>query len=401
MSEHPPRRILFFEGAEDGTTGGSHQSMYDVVRHLDRKRFEPLVAFSQNNRYAQALRERGVTVCVLEAERERERRSNESGSLPRKSWSALGAVLRRARLLRDRAVDLLHLNNSPLLGIDDWVPAALCLGIPCMANSMGRPYGLPLGLRRRVARRLRCVRAISQHVARELRSGGWDERRIRTVPLSVDRSDFEARVTRSARDVRAALGLRDGRVLIAMVGNIREWKGQHLVVEALAQLPAELLDRLALIFVGATAEGDREYHAALEAAVRRHGLEHHVAFLGSRTDVADLIGASDVVVHASTTPEPFGLVVVEGMILGKAVIAAGSGGPSEIVTAGSGLLFESGNARDLAAKLHSAVADAELRAALGSAARQRARHFSIEREVDALQAIYAEILEGSAAARAT
>jgi len=394
MGTASPRRILFFEGAEDGTTGGSHQSMFDVVCHLDRKRFEPLVAFAENNRYAGALRELGVTVCVLQSERERERRSSASHSLPRKGWSALGAVLRRARLLRNHSVDLLHLNNSPHLGIDDWVPAALCLGIPCMANSMGRPYGVPpLGVRRELARRLRCVRAISKYVAGELRSGGWDARRIRMVPLSVDQRGFETRVTRPAGTVRAALDIRDGRVLIAMVGNIREWKGQHVVVEALARLPAELRERLALIFVGATAEVDREYHLGLEAAVRSHGLEDCVAFLGARTDVADLIGAADVVVHASTTPEPFGLVVVEGMILGKAVIAAGAGGPSEIITAGSGLLFESGNAEDLAAKLRSVIVDSGLRTALGAAARARARVFSIESEVDALQTIYTEILD--------
>jgi glycosyltransferase involved in cell wall biosynthesis len=384
-----------FEGAEDGTTGGSHQAMFDLVRHLDRKRFTPLAAFSQDNRYAGAIRELGLTVRVLQAERERERSANESGSRARQAWAAAEAVLRRARILRREGVDLLHLNNSPLLGLDDWLPAALLLGIPCIANSMGRPYALPAGpVRGPIAARLRCIRAISAHVAEELRAGGWDARRIRTIPLSVDAAEFEARVTRPAPQVRRELGIPEDRVLIAMVGNVREWKGQRLVVEALAQLPADALARLSLLFIGATASADRAYHAEVESAIARAQLTERVRILGARTDVANLIAASDVLVHASITPEPFGLVVLEGMILGKAVIAAGSGGPAEIISEGSGLLFESGNAGDLARKLAAVAADPELRARLGAVGRTRARAFSIEREAEAVQQIYDEILAG-------
>jgi glycosyltransferase involved in cell wall biosynthesis len=80
------------------------------------------------------------------------------------------------------------------------------------------------------------------------------------------------------------------------------------------------------------------------------------------------------------------------MVLGKAVIAANAGGPREIVAEGSGLLFESGSAEDLAAKIGAVIADPELRRRLATAGPARARAFSIEREAEALQDLYAEVL---------
>jgi len=388
-----PRRILFFEGAEDGTTGGSHQSMYDVLRHLDRKRFAPIAAFSEDNRFAAAIRELDIPVRVLQRERERERRAMETGIRWRKAAAVIGAATRRARVLRSEGVELLHLNNSPHNGLDDWLPAAIALGIPCIANAMGGPYAMPVGgVRGRLASRVRRVRAISDHVAGELRAGGWDERRIRTIPLSVDARRFAERVTAPAHEVRAQLGISESEIAIAMVGNIREWKGQRVVVDALARLPAAATERLRVLLIGATAAEDRAYLAELQAQVERARLGHRVAFLGARTDVPNLIAASDVLVHASIVPEPFGLVVLEGMILGKAVIAADAGGPREIVAEGSGLLFESGNPDDLAAKIAAVMVDSELRRRLASAGPPRARVFSIEGEVEALQDLYAEVL---------
>jgi glycosyltransferase involved in cell wall biosynthesis len=288
-----PRRILFFEGAEDGTTGGSHQSMYDVVRHLDRKRFAPVAAFFEDNRFAAAIRELGIPVRVLQRERESERRAMESGLRWRKAAAVIAGVAQRARVLRSESVELLHLNNSPLNGLDDWLPAAIALGIPCVANAMGRPYEMPAsGVRRRLASGVRRVRAISRYVADELRAGGWDERRIRHVPLSVDAQRFTARVNLPAREVRAQLGISESEIVIAMVGNIREWKGQRVVVEALARLPADAIARLRVLFIGATTAEDRAYLADVQARVEQARLGRCVSFLGSRTDVPNLVAAA-------------------------------------------------------------------------------------------------------------
>ncbi len=70
--------------------------------------------------------------------------------------------------------------------------------------------------------------------------------------------------------------------------------------------------------------------------------------------------------------EPFGLVIIEAMALGKPVIAAGAGGPLEIVADGeTGLLFAPGNAESLAAAMKRLLADAPMRKRMGEAGRKR------------------------------
>jgi glycosyltransferase involved in cell wall biosynthesis len=79
-------------------------------------------------------------------------------------------------------------------------------------------------------------------------------------------------------------------------------------------------------------------------------------------------------------PEPFGLVVVEGMAAGLPVIAADAGGPAEVITNGvDGLLCPPGDVNALATALQSLAADAGLRGALCANARARAREFAPDR----------------------
>ena len=87
-----PKRILYVELNEDGTAGGSHQCLFDLVAHLDRRHYSPVVLFYQRNRYVDALRALDVKVHVWEPERQRE--------LPRPgSDSQLGGAVRAVRLL--------------------------------------------------------------------------------------------------------------------------------------------------------------------------------------------------------------------------------------------------------------------------------------------------------------
>ncbi len=96
-----------------------------------------------------------------------------------------------------------------------------------------------------------------------------------------------------------------------------------------------------------------------------------IRLLGFRSDVSALMAACDLFVLPAPA-EPFGLVVIEAMALGKPVIAAGAGGPLEIVANGeTGLLFEPGNSESLAAAMKQLLADADLRKRMGEAGRKR------------------------------
>jgi glycosyltransferase involved in cell wall biosynthesis len=121
-------------------------------------------------------------------------------------------------------------------------------------------------------------------------------------------------------------------------------------------------------------------------------LGDRVAFLGQRDDVPDIMSAADVVLNASTAPEPFGLVVVEGMAVGRPVVATRHGGPAEIVTPGAGLCFDPGSPEELGSLLATLLESPELRASLGKGALARAADFPVSRAVAGVERVYDELL---------
>jgi glycosyltransferase involved in cell wall biosynthesis len=110
--------------------------------------------------------------------------------------------------------------------------------------------------------------------------------------------------------------------------------------------------------------------------------------------VPDIMNAADVVLSASTAPEPFGLVVVEGMAVGKPVVATRHGGPAEIITPGAGLCFDPASPEELGSLLEALLESPELRSALGRGGRERAAAFPVSRAVAGVERVYTELLRG-------
>src|ERR1700687_4378890 len=155
------------------------------------------------------------------------------------------------------------------------------------------------------------------------------------------------------------------------------------------------------VFVGAPLFGEDAYEAELRAFVEDNGLADRVHFLGFQNDVAACMKAVDVVAHTSITPEPFGRVVVEGMLSKRPVVAARAGGVVEIVDDGvSGMLCEPGDARALADTLADLRADAALRARLVESGYATAiRRFGTRTYVQSVERILANVAAGQARRR--
>ena len=137
---------------------------------------------------------------------------------------------------------------------------------------------------------------------------------------------------------------RAGGPLIGVFSRLAPWKGQHVVIEALARSPD-----VACIVAGTALFGEDAYANDLRALVAAHGLSHRVHFLGQRADVARLMRAVDAVIHPSIAPEPFGRTLVEAMLAGTPVIATETGAAAEILDAGrSGTLVPPGDVAALA-----------------------------------------------------
>jgi len=138
-----------------------------------------------------------------------------------------------------------------------------------------------------------------------------------------------------------------------------------------------------LLLVGDALFGEEAYAASLRAQAARLGLGDRVHFLGFRSDVPRLMRTVDIVAHTSSAPEPFGRVVVEGMLAQRPVIATGAGGVPEIVSAGTGVLVPPGDATALAAAFTRLLSDPEFAAGVARKGREHATtHFTVEEMVD-------------------
>jgi hypothetical protein len=133
----------------------------------------------------------------------------------------------------------------------------------------------------------------------------------------------------------------------------------------------------------------------------RLGIAHQVEFTGFRDDVAALIEGLDVLVHASTTGEPCGQAVLEGMAAGKPVVATAGGGIPEIVLDGvTGLLVPMGSARAMAEAVCRLLEDPEAARRMGASGRQRVgEHFTIQNTSRMVQRMYDELLGEPASTR--
>lgn len=211
-------------------------------------------------------------------------------------------------------------------------------------------------------------------------------RRVVKVPLGTDVERIAAYCGSGGR-LRASLGW-DGRTVVGIVGRLERWKRQDTFLRAAASVAPSYPDVRFAVVGGAVLGWEGTYEHDLKELATRLGIADKVTFAGHRSDVWEWVDALDIVVHASAG-EPFGLVVVEAMALGKAVVAAADGGPVEVIEEGvSGLLSPVGDHERLADALHRLLLDPGLVTSLGAAAAERAMVFS----TDAMAARFAAVM---------
>ena len=221
------------------------------------------------------------------------------------------------------------------------------------------------------------VIANSAATAEAFRAAGGRQA-VTVVHNGIDSSLYDQLSRDSARiAVRAEIITGDAPIL-ALFGRLSSWKGQDIAIQALRHLP-----ECHLLLVGAAMFGDAQYEHYLRALAKDTGVADRVHFLGFRKDIAPLMVASDIIVHCSTAPEPFGRVIVEAMMAGTPVIAAAAGGALEIITDGvSGLLIPPGDPMSLSKAVRILLEQPQRAAALGSSGRATAlKRFSLSNAV--------------------
>jgi glycosyltransferase involved in cell wall biosynthesis len=201
------------------------------------------------------------------------------------------------------------------------------------------------------------------------------QRRMRpTRPMFVVHAGASAPPTRAQQ---GPLELPAGATVVGLVGRLQRWKGQDRLLRAQAIL-RERGHNLHVVIVGGDSFGlEPEYAQSLPRLVGELGLTDSVTMTGEVPDAGPYIEQMDILVNASD-PEPFGIVLLEGMARGVAVVAVDAGGPTEIVTDGeTGVLARSGSPEHLADALQALLASPALRDRIGAAGRERfAREFT-------------------------
>jgi glycosyltransferase involved in cell wall biosynthesis len=352
-------RVLFVNSQTE--FGGAEISLLTALRELDRSKVEPVVitlGFGDGN-LPQAFRAAGIPVEELHA------------GAARNPFAWLQTVTRLSRTVRQMDAALIVSNGyHPHCYA---APAARLLGTKrvlfCrdfVRNAGWRPnaegfawlFGADMYL------------AATQAVLSEVRKRVPDNVPVRVVPSGIDLSVFR-RLTEEGAQLRRDLGLDDSDLVITMPGRLQEWKGQHVFLKACAAVAGKL-ERARLVIAGGTLFGcDKAYASELRELAKSLGIEGITSFTGHLEDMPALYSMSDVVVHASISPEPFGRVIAEAMACERPVVIARAGGASELLTEGvTGLGHEPGNVNALSAAILRLCMDDALRDELGKAGRE-------------------------------
>lgn len=366
-------RILFVD--QSGAPGGGELSLLDIAKHC-REACE--VVLLSDGPFRALLEEAAVPVTVLPAPPAFSGIGRERGGV--RELRALAPILKLARRLAQRAEghDLIYANTqkamivAALAGKLTKKPVIWHLRDILSSDHFG-------GVQRWAAVKLANfwisrVIANSTATAEAFVTAGGDGARVTVVYNGIDPSVFELVSDERQMRLRADLGL--GREpLVAVFGRLSAWKGQHVLIEALALLPG-----VHALIVGAALYGEDAYADELRRQVAAMNLADRVHFLGFRGDVPELMSLASVVVHTSVAPEPFGRVLVEGMLAKRPVVASRAGGAVEVIEDGtSGVLVPPNDSHALAhalAKLLSDEARGRRIAANGYA--RACRHFSLD-----------------------
>ena len=309
-------------------------------------------------------------------------------------------VNRLVALIKEHEVDILHARSrAPAWSA---LSAARKTGISFMTTFHGN-YGAGSPLKRlynSVMARGDRVIAISQFIGNQVcERYGADPERVRVIPRGVDIASFDPAAVSAQRVIQLAEQWRvpdDARVVM-LPGRLTRWKGQLVLIEALARLP----DRTGLrcILVGSD-QGRSGYREELENEVSRRGLASTVQFAGDCRDMPAAFMLADVVVSASTDAEAFGRVIIEAQAMGRPVIATSHGAARETVFEGeTGWLVPPGDASALVGALEEALGlDRYARESLAARAiAQVRRDYTRELMCDRTLSVYEELLAEKAA----
>ncbi len=312
------------------------------------------------------------------------------GLQKRNKWLPLSAALQLARVIDQEKVDVIHmhwakdLNLAVLAKLFSRRPVKLLYSRHMMITRPKHDF-----YHRWLYRHVDRLLAVTDELCGLMREFlPMPAEAIETLYLGVDAPPALTAQQRIA--IRHEYGFTEDDFVIFMVGRIEEYKGQHLLVEALELLHQQALPVRAIIVGPAMDEG---YLQRLRDRVADSQLSASIKIPGSIKQASHLTAAFDVALLA-TECETFGLVLIEAMRAGVAVIGTAACGVLEIIDDGkSGLLFPPNDGKALGAVIRRLYEDAGFRRQLAQAGKQKADEvFATEAHFDQLEQVFSNLL---------
>lgn len=299
------------------------------------------------------------------------------------------------KIIRENGINIVHARSRAPAWSAYW--AAKRAGVHYMTTFHGT-YGLgPLGIKKfynRVMAYGERVIAISNHIRQHLiKNYIIDQDNIRLVHRCVNLQRFSPETVTQARKVNVVsqYNIPDDKPVILLGGRITHWKGQHLLIKALAKMQSQDF----YCIIAGDEQGREKYLRYLKKLAKKYNLTSKIGFYGKVLDMSALMSVSSVIVSAAIEPEAFGRISVEGQAMGKIVVASDIGGSLDTITDGvTGKFFESNNPYSLAEALDWALSrsDEERQKIAEAGIKNVKENFAKEIMCDKTIAVYKELV---------
>jgi len=400
-----PQKILFVENGIG--YGGAVVCLRRLILGLDRGRFTPILVTTRAGkeyqgigeevewhhlpdklldltgleRWVQSMEERGAPRSVKFAFRQAVARCDDL-------FNFLPFFLRLLWQAVKQRPAMLHANNEPLCNRAA-ILVGKALGVPVICHVRGEIQGsrlvswlVKVPVHFVLVSKWLAKDAERIGIPRQKRTVVYDGIGFQNLNLMADGNAFRHRH-----------GIPGEAFAVGLVGLLISWKGQELFIEAAREL-ASTIPGLKMVIVGGTPDRCQEFEKQLKDQVVGCGLEKTVIFTGHEENMCEVYRGLDVVVSASLSPEPLGMVVFEAMAMERPVVAPAHGGAAELCRDGeTAILFRPGNASSLAEAILTLYQNPDKREEIRRVARNDVLDiFDLDRHVERIQALYERFL---------
>jgi glycosyltransferase involved in cell wall biosynthesis len=388
VTQSTKTRIVYFN--HTGLISGAERVLVNMLKSVDRSRYEACVLCPSNGDLAECIRGEGVAcfeVPVIDA-----RFSRHPAVICRSIISLISAIATMRARIRQLDPDIIHA-NSPRAGIvvtlaTAWTGRMVIWHVHDILPN--RLLSTAIRLIAFLSRRTRII-GVSNATTAAFCGRLPFKQRARTIYNGIDLDKFPFKQPGSSA-FRENIGIPQSAFLICALGQICERKGLLELLEAFKQIcSATPMARLAIVGKPVFAH-EENYRDALVKQTEISGISDRVHFTGERRDVSEVLQATDLLV-LNSHHEPFGLVLVEAMASGAPVLATRVDGIPEIVTdLENGWLVERGDTHGLAARMLELSRNPNALLRIAATAHQRTcPRFSLLRFKGELLKLYAEL----------